>query len=541
MNTEMMEMTIAHLKRAAWSAIATIGIGITATAQESVLYIYPDQSTEPRGATTLCPLPDGGFYLARLVYDFSTVPPGRFVVERMGADAEVDEVRGYHNGSIYSLAMQHSSATTDEGLVSIGRIIDPVSLKDSICVLRLAATGEVLWSKSVGFAGTTHYAAGILPLADGGSLAYGTYRDTTTNKRPVFLVKFSAAGEVVWSTSITSTVQFEHFTIGGVVEEMNGDLWLAGEGRSTSTWLLRADADGMVQQRYALDLPGIYDGLWGDVRGLFKRSDGDLDLFYSEFPFDTEYDITVVRISTGGEVLQTRSSSFSDNSFGLIPLVRQLPNGDYLFSGDKGGYAAHVGMIDQQGAVQWAQRFQYQNFRCEFRNVMPTSDGSVRVHGNGFLSESGSVLQWLVRTSQWDPNCYATALDPTSITGTGSTFDFELIQGPGPEVANTTAYMIETDAPREMDCGNVGVREEATQPAYIFPNPTNGAFTIATGAPSAAYVRVIAMTGQVVVERSVNSGMAVQQEAGLECGLYSVAWFTKDGSPLGHALLTVAP
>ncbi len=529
---EMFGVNTACFKRISCIAIAAVGISTIARTQEAVQYIYPGHAAELRGAT-LCPLPDGGFYLARLVYDFSVVPPGRFVVERMAADGEVEVVRGYHNGSVYSLAMQHSRATPDEGLIAIGKVTDQVSLNDSICVLRLAASGEVLWSKAMGFDATTHEAAGILPLADGGFLAYGSYRETTTNKRPVFVVKFNATGDMLWSTTLTSNVQFEHFNIGGVLEESNGDLWLAGQGRSSSAWLLRADASGTVQQRYALDLPGVYDGLWGDVRGLFMRSDGDFDLFYSEASFDAEYDISVVRINTSGQVLQTRSSSFTGNAFGMIPLVCQLENGDYLFSGDRGGNFAYVGLIDQQGEVLWVQGFQYPGHVCEFRNPMPTPDGAVRVHAYARIPESDTVLEWLLRTSQWDPSCYATALEATSTVGTGSSSALDLMQGPGPAVSNTTAFLLATEAPREAICGSVGIREAERPTVQVFPNPASGAFQVVVPLEMPVHrLRMFDPFGRTVDELAVMPGQRIVIDAPLASGLYSVALFDRGGMRL---------
>ena len=118
----MLEMTFTICQRATWAALATIWISAHVRAQESVQYIYPNDITDYT-STTLCPLSDGGFYLARLAYRFGSEPPARFLVERMGPDGAVTDVRAYDNGSLYSIEIDHSKATSDDGLLAIGRLL----------------------------------------------------------------------------------------------------------------------------------------------------------------------------------------------------------------------------------------------------------------------------------------------------------------------------------------------------------------------------------------------------------------------------------
>lgn len=529
-----MEMSFTSNERATWVAIAMIWISMSVRAQESVQYIYPNDITDYT-STTLCPLSDGGFYLARLAYRFGSQPAARFLVERMGADGAVMDVRAYDNGSLYSIEIDHCKATSDDGLLAIGRLLDPVSFHDSICVMNLGPDGAIRWAKALGANSNSHKASGIMPLADGGCLAYGTYLDPTTNKQPVFLSKFDEDGTLLWSTSIVSTIAFEHFTVGGVVEEANGDIWLAGEGRSSAAWLIRTNASGSIQQRYALDLPGIYNGLYGDVRGLFKRPDGALDLIYSVATTPAEVDLAVVTLNGDGNVQQTRTTSFTGNGYGLFPNLFQLANGDYLFTGDQGsGNRGFVGLLEwQSGDLPWVQRIQFPGYSLECRSVMPTADGAVRVYLDRLVPENDPHQGVLLRTSQWEPSCYTTALEHTSSVGSGSSSTFDVIVGPGPNAAHTTAYLVETDAPREAICGTVGIREEERPTVQVYPNPASGAFQVVVPEDMPVHrLRMFDASGRTVEEVVVTAGQRIVIDALLVSGLYAITFFDRGGLPL---------
>jgi hypothetical protein len=166
-------------------------------------------------------------------------------------------------------------------------------------VLRLNAAGDILWQRTLG--GKSHEsAAGVLTLADGTCLVYGTTTSSdgdvqnSKGSMDIWLVALDGTGKTLWTKTLGGTASE---WVSKVVQTSDGSLFVTGATISSNgdvanlrgasdAWLIKLDAKGTLQwaQTYGGTADDGFTDLATDsdgslyVSGHTESIDGDISL-----------------------------------------------------------------------------------------------------------------------------------------------------------------------------------------------------------------------------------------------------------------------
>ncbi|MBN1833429.1 MAG: hypothetical protein JW896_15095, partial [Deltaproteobacteria bacterium] len=201
-------------------------------------------------ATSLQPTGDGGCIVAGTTYSFGAGDQD-FWVLRLDADGGIVWQKTY-GGDDIDVAMSIKKVGDDGFIVAGNTYSFPVSVEGyDILVLKLDSNGDVLWQKTFGTVGWDDV-SGVEPSWDGGYFLIGsTGLPEPLAPRDGWVMKLSATGEILWQKKIggsdlttSDTLSSLHRTYdGGVVVAGSTDSFGIG---SRDAWVLKLDSTGEV-------------------------------------------------------------------------------------------------------------------------------------------------------------------------------------------------------------------------------------------------------------------------------------------------------
>ena len=138
------------------------------------------------------------------------------------------------------------AALPDGGLVAVGRHSTEERRDPQMWVVRLSASGDVLWDKLIGDAGEIRIGAAIVALPDGGFAVAGAAQ--RGEHRGLRLARLSGDGAVLWERAYGGEQRDEAT---GLAQTADGGFVLVGSTMSkgagkTNVWILKLDSDGQL-------------------------------------------------------------------------------------------------------------------------------------------------------------------------------------------------------------------------------------------------------------------------------------------------------
>lgn len=258
-------------------------------------------------------------------------------------------------------------------------------------VVRLDATGRVLWKKTLGGSGP-EIAYSIAACKDGGFVVggYSQSHDGDVSHHlcawDFWIVKLDANGKVEWDKSLGGTSN-DYLT--QIIATRDGGF--AAIGRTESD-------DGQIGKNH-----GTYD-YW--VVKLDRRGELEWEKTYGSW--DWEWGNSIAQTRDGGYILGGYTYTFDDLEDGQV-------------SGNHGEFDYWVVKIDADGELQWEKSFGGANYELGY-GIVETRDGGYAMIG-GSPSTDGQVTgnhgnwdYWVIKTDRngkllWEKSLGGSAYD----------------------------------------------------------------------------------------------------------------------------------
>ena len=456
---------------------------------------------------------DGGYIMAGLhqvsATDFD------YLVVKTDASGDTLWTRTYGGiGDEESYAMQQ---TNDGGYIFAG--IDSSSgLGDyNVYLVKTKANGDTLWTKSYG--GVHHdFGQAVQQTADGGYIIAGyTNSFSTGGDDDVYLLKTDANGNLTWSKTYGGSFADNAFAVkqtadgGYILAGITSSFGISPYGNVNDLYVLKTNSTGVLT--------------WSRTYG----QNGD-DWAYS-----------VIQTQDGGYAITGHTNIDSTASLSDLYLIKTNANGDTLFTKSFGGpnYEKGLAIIEanDKGLVIGGSTYSYGNGSSDIYLLKTNANGgfifnsTFGVTGNDIAytisqtSDKGYFLSGytdnvLVSNSSFysvktdslgtDDSCNQTTPIPTINSGVA-------VVGTPATITSTPATITANKTHTNMGYG-VTVIDPCPQPSgikqnsikqvafTIYPNPSNGNFTIKTNnLKDNTQLIIYNQLGQIVLTKQLNN------------------------------------
>jgi hypothetical protein len=273
-----------------------------------------------------------------------------------------------------------------------------------IYVLRIDASGNVLWSRTYG-GSQGEWVGSVLVTPDGGLLLGGSTKSFGAGgTRDIYLLRLNAAGDVVWSRTYGGSDTDESAI---AIPTSDGGLLLAGWIRSTSpefadsdTLLVKLDAFGNIQWGRRYDLYQCNPYGYASCEGsdsVVQTSDGNFVIGQNYFYTDYRTGATnsyglLLKVDSSGDVLNFWKLTDEVAKFWLNDLSVTADGGVLIWgSTATGGLLAR---LDASGTATWKRGYSFpQDSGASV--IGKTPDGGFLLLGSTFLTgpQSGYAVK----------------------------------------------------------------------------------------------------------------------------------------------------
>lgn len=417
-------------------------------------------------------------------------------------------------------------------------------------VVKLDGLGALQWQVALG-GSDEDKASGVVQTTDGGYLICGNTKSDDGDVTgfhggdDVWVVKLSATGSLLWQR-----------TFGGGYTDWSSDLHITADGgcvvvgRSNSIdgdvvgghggfdlWLIKLDASGTLQWQKPLGGSGSDTGASVDVAsdggfvavGTTNSADGDVVGFLGV------WDQWVVRTDPNGNVLWANTYGGSDedhatgvtftNDGGCIVAGYSRSN-DFDVSGNQGGWDAWVVQLDALGDLQWQTAIGgvYTDLALA---LAPCLDGQVVVVGTtASFGINGLEDLWAVKVdaagvSPWQQplggqdyeDGYAVAVTADNgfiLGGSTASNDGDVSGNHGQD----DFWVV------KLAADGTGLTETGIPQLTCAPNPTNGWATLTLEAAITGHVEVSDALGSIVHRQALVGKTCALDLSNLRAGVY---------------------
>jgi hypothetical protein len=249
--------------------------------------------------------------------------------------------------------------TSDYGLVMVGSTASWADRECDIGVVRMDARGAVLWERKYG-GDRSDWASSVLETREGDILVSGGTGSSGAGESDAYVLRLSAAGEVIWSRTHGGEgweAQDEDgsraFQTGDgrfVLVSSTGSISLLPKGAALALYLVRIDTDGSKMWERTYSIRGAYE-----IGTSFQElEDGDFLLAGHRANATDLNGVYLVRTDRkGNPVWDMTVHSF--DSDGPVPIESTQGGvlvGNQRSNGAQGTFA-HVARIDFSGRKVW--------------------------------------------------------------------------------------------------------------------------------------------------------------------------------------------
>lgn len=285
--------------------------------------------------------------------------------------------------------------TPDGRLYAVGHTRSRGAGQSDLWLLKLDADGTVLFQRTYGGAANDRVHAAV-PTGDGGIVVTGFTASQGAGGRDLWVARFSAAGQPVWSRTLGGADHDEGFDLvalpdGGLA--VTGHFW-AGQARGYDTAVARFTADGDVLWQRSLDR-AVFDA----GTGLAPAPDGGLLVVGATSDAgQRDTDLLAIRLDADGQTLWERTYGGSGGEEPWDVTASAL--GGFVvavetFSQGEGGDIWLLGLAPD-GEIAW-QRLFGGTLWDHPSALIETADGGLVLGGHTASKGAGLEDGWLLR------------------------------------------------------------------------------------------------------------------------------------------------
>jgi hypothetical protein len=368
-------------------------------------------------------------------------------------------------GTIYNESIRQIKPTSDGGYIFVGEAF-VASQGNNFWIVKINATGNVLWEKKYGGTGTDN-AENVVEKIGGGYLVSGTSTSSNGNVTSNFgytdywVINIDSNGNLVSNANFGGTSNDDCH---GLVANPDGTYVVAGEAASY-TGQVTCRTPAFCESSYWIAKIGNTDNiLWTQCVGplssgsnlfctpydMIKTSDNGYILVGrgNDNTNGNTYgasDVWVVKLDSNGYVVWRENYGGSDNEYGYA--IKETTDGGYIIVGDSyssdgnvtvtlTGYSQDNGWIfkiNSTGVLQWQKTVGSSNFGNDyFNDVIQIGPNEYVAAGKAGLS-NGDCIDSNGRRF-WITKIATTALGIA--TSTSSRFDIEVYPNPTNNIVN---------------------------------------------------------------------------------------------------------
>ena len=287
--------------------------------------------------------------------------------------------------------------TTDGGYIVAGNTRSFGAGDWDAYLIRTTSTGDILWSCIYG--GSYHeFGRSVQQTTDGGYILVGSTESFGAGWGDVYLIKTNPAGDILW----TRTYGGNAWDWGHCVQQTTDEGYIvAGQTNSFGAGIFDA---------YVIKTDSTGDILWSRTYGgssvdygnsVQQTTDGAYMVAgYTESFGAGDYDVSLIKINSTGEILWSRTYGGSDYEYTLS--VRQTTDGGYIVAGGTWSFGAgendlYLIKTNSTGDILWSRT--YGGSSVDYGNsVQQTTDGGYIVAGGTGSFGAGDNDLYLIKT-----------------------------------------------------------------------------------------------------------------------------------------------
>lgn len=290
--------------------------------------------------------------------------------------------------------------TADGGFIVAGNTSSFGTTEQDAWVLKLNAAGEVVWQKTYGGEGYDSVSA-IQQTADGGYIVAGYTNSYGANTNgDAWVLKLDASGEVVWQ----KTYGGEGYDSANAIQQTaDGGYIVAGFtnsfGESGDAWVLKLNASGNVvwQKTYG----GTTDS--DEAVAIQQTADGGYIVAGTTYCFGVgNSDALIVKLSANGAIEWQKT--YGGTGLESASAIQQTADLGYIVAGvttsfGAGGLDGWLLKLAENGTESW-QKTWGGTGGDSFSSVWQTADDGYIVVGSTGSSGAGNGDAWVLKLSE---------------------------------------------------------------------------------------------------------------------------------------------
>ncbi len=290
--------------------------------------------------------------------------------------------------------------TYDGGFALAGFTLAFALDQANIYVLKLDATGELEWAKTIGGPDEKDWAMAMIETKDSGLVIAGTTLSLgQAGGGDIYVVKLGRRGDLEWTRIIGTPGEDGAFAI---VETEDGGFAISGytkQERDQDVYVVKLDEEGNLQWSKSIGTSALEMGT-----SIVHTYDGGylvvgVTYFFGEDEMDV--DVYVIKLDWAGNLQWIRAIGGSEGDWALSAV--QTEEGEYVIAGwtysfgDKGDI--FVVKLDQEGNLQWAKTIGGEESDYA-ASIVKTADGGLAIAGFSYRDE-GNADAYIVKIDRY--------------------------------------------------------------------------------------------------------------------------------------------
>lgn len=355
-------------------------------------------------------------------------------------------------------------------------------------ILKTDSMGNILWEKTYDFTiidGMCVHGSIVRELSNGGYVYISSINCAQNPPNPIskyLLIRMNNNGDTLW----TKTYKRPKRSMGQWVEPTSDGGFImtgyaADYGTSADVYIVKADSFGNEEWNKAYQLYGEEQATC-----IRQTSDGGYIVAAGSSPSYAEADTWLLKLNSSGDTLWTKI--FPWGMWNVHAIVEITQDDGFIVAVKDSNYYQVVFKTDSLGNLLWSNNFGQGN-AC----VTPTNDNGFAVFGLNYFTktdENGIILQTL--SNSINPYFWRQTVDGGYITA----IDNNLIKT---DCQGNYLFWDSVNCPASSTIIPEVISSSTQQRVIIFPNPSNGQFTIKGN--DIQIIEIVDVTGKLVFKK----------------------------------------
>jgi type IX secretion system substrate protein/putative pyrroloquinoline-quinone binding quinoprotein len=282
-------------------------------------------------------------------------------------------IGGTNNDNAYSIVQ-----TTEGGYILVGSTQSFGAGGGDMYIVKFSASGELLWSKTIG-GGSVEEAKSIAVTDDGGYVIAGNTTSFGAGSYDMFVVKLDGAGNLQWERTFGGSSEDCAYSI---IRTADGSFAVAGYTNSFGAGnrdilMLKLNRKGNLI--WSKTIGGASDD---NAYCIIETSDGGYALAGYTYSFGTNRNIYLVKLNSSGNLQwsKTIGGTSIEEAFSII----QAADGGYTLAGYKNASPydddMYIVKLDNNGTIQWGRIIGGTGYERAY-SIVQTPDGGYTAAG----------------------------------------------------------------------------------------------------------------------------------------------------------------